>query len=125
RADRNCRALGDQPLAQHAFAARGELHHGLVGFDFGEDVAALDGVALVLEPLHEAAFFHRGAQGLHEHFRRHRQASMYMTFFTAAIVFGRSGFADFSSAFAYGIGVSAWCTRITGASRWSKQSRWM
>ncbi len=50
--------------------------------------------------------------------------SRYMTLRTAATVLGTSGFAAFSSAFAYGIGTSAWCTRSTGASRWSKQSRW-
>ena len=49
--------------------------------------------------------------------------SMYITFFTAAIVFAASGFAERSRVFAYGIGVSAWCTRITGASRSSKHSR--
>jgi hypothetical protein len=48
-----------------------------------------------------------------------------MTFLTAAIVFAASGLARFSSPLAYGIGTSAWCTRMTGASRSSKQSRWM
>ena len=42
--------------------------------------------------------------------------SRYMTLRTAAIVFAASGFAAFSRFFAYGIGTSAWCTRITGAS---------
>ena len=96
--DRRCRVLGDEPLAQHAVAARDELHDRLVGLDFGEDVAALHGVALVLVPLHQAPLFHRRRERFHQHFGRHRQSSgvwdqsRYSDLLrTAAIVFGNVG----------------------------------
>ena len=59
-------ALVDQALPQHAVAARDELHDRLVGLDFGEHVAALHGVAFVLQPFDEAPFFHRRRERLHE-----------------------------------------------------------
>jgi hypothetical protein len=60
-----------ESLSQHAFAARYELHDCLIGLDFSQHVASGDGVALVLVPLDEAAFFHRRRERLHHHFRCH------------------------------------------------------
>src|SRR6185369_2790387 len=108
RAHRSRRALGDQALPQDAVAPGDEFHDRLVGLDFGEYVTRLHRIAFILEPLRQTTFLHRRAQRLHEHFGRHGQLSMYMTFFTAAMVFATSGLAAFSIAFAYGIGTSAW-----------------
>src|SRR5204862_8195986 len=54
--DRSCIALADEALAQHAVAARDDLHDGLVGFHLGDRLAVLHGVALVLQPFDEAPF---------------------------------------------------------------------
>jgi hypothetical protein len=66
-------AFADQSLAQDAVAAGDELHDRLVGFDFGERIAALHDVAFVLQPLHEAPFFHRRRERFHENLGSHRE----------------------------------------------------
>src|SRR4051794_14789743 len=104
--------LRQQSLAQHAFAARDELHDRLIRLDLGERLAVLDLVAFVLEPLHEATLLHRRRERLHHDLRCHTRSpfarySMYMTFLTAAIAFAASGLAARSRFFAYGIGTSA------------------
>jgi hypothetical protein len=71
RPDRDGVPLVDQPLAQHAIAARDELHDRLVGLDLTDRLAALDDVALVLEPLDEASLLHRRGECLHEDFGCH------------------------------------------------------
>ena len=69
-------AFGDQDLAERALVDRLDLHGRLVGLDLGDDVAGLDRVALVLEPLGEVALLHRGRQRGHENFDRHVTCSM-------------------------------------------------
>ena len=102
-------AFAHEPLAQHAVAARDELHDGFVGLDLSERLATLHRVALVLQPFDEAPLFHRGRKRLHEDLRRHGllDYSRYMTCLTAAMVFAASGLANFSRFFAYGMGTSA------------------
>jgi hypothetical protein len=63
--------FADEALAKNPVAACDELHDCLVGLDFGQRIAALDGVALILEPLDQAPFFHRGRKRFHEDFRCH------------------------------------------------------
>ena len=53
------------------FAAGDELHDGFVRFDFRDRFARLHGVADVLQPLHQAPFFHGRRERLHHHFGRH------------------------------------------------------
>ncbi len=69
--DRSRVAFVDEALAQHAVAARDELHDRLVRLDLGEHVAVLHGVAFVLQPFDEAPLFHRGGERLHEDFGCH------------------------------------------------------
>ena len=64
-------AFRHQNFSERALVRRLHFHGGLVGFDLGDDVARLDAVALLLEPLGEVALFHRGRQRGHEHFDRH------------------------------------------------------
>src|SRR5262249_28591596 len=52
-----------------------DLHGGLVGLDLGDDVAGLDLVALLLDPLGEVALFHGGRQRGHQYGDRHRCSS--------------------------------------------------
>jgi hypothetical protein len=52
-ADRHSSARGDEVAFQHAVGVRLEFHHGLVGLDLGEDVAAMHRVAFALPPLAE------------------------------------------------------------------------
>ena len=70
-ADRPRLTFVDEALAQHAGAARDELHDRLVRLHLGEDVAVLHGVAFVLQPFDEAPLFHRGRERLHEDFGCH------------------------------------------------------
>jgi hypothetical protein len=69
--DRRVRALAEHALPEHTVGARHELHDRLVGLDLGDRLAALHGVALVLQPLHEAALLHGGGEGFHHDFRCH------------------------------------------------------
>ena len=52
-------------LADHAIAARDDLHHRLVRLHLGEHVALRDLLALLLRPFDEAPLFHRGRERLH------------------------------------------------------------
>ena len=63
--------LGHQDLAKRALVDRLDLHGGLVGLDLGDDVAGLDRVALVLQPLGEVALGHGRRQGRHQDLDRH------------------------------------------------------
>jgi len=54
------RALGDQDLAERAFIGRLDFHRRLVGFDLGDDIAGLDGLAFLFQPLGKVALFHGG-----------------------------------------------------------------
>ena len=65
-------AFGHQDLGEGAFVDRLHLHRRLVGLDLGEDVAGLDRVARLLEPLGDLAFGHGRRQRRHQHFNRHR-----------------------------------------------------
>ena len=51
-------AFGDQELEQDALVLEVEVHVGLVGLDFGHQVAGLDRIALTLDPLDEHALLH-------------------------------------------------------------------
>jgi hypothetical protein len=64
-------AFGNQDLADAAFIDRLEFHGGLVGLDFGENVAGLDGVAFLHQPAGKLALFHGGRQSGHQDVRRH------------------------------------------------------
>ncbi len=69
--------FGHQDLAERAFVGRLDFHRRLVGLDLGDDVARLDAVAFLLEPLGEVALLHRRRQRGHEHFGRHRLTGSY------------------------------------------------
>ncbi len=58
----------------HPVVVRLHLHRGLVGLDVGQDVAFLDGVAHLHQPLRDHAGFHGGAELGHRHFNRHVQS---------------------------------------------------
>src|SRR5262249_19325213 len=60
---------------ERALVDRLELHRRLVGFDLGEDVAGLHGVALALQPFGDLALGHGRREGRHQHFDRHRVLS--------------------------------------------------
>ena len=69
------RSLGHQTGAQDTVTARHQLHDRLVRLDFGQNVAGLHRVALVLVPLHETPLFHRWRERFHHHLGRHRKDS--------------------------------------------------
>ena len=78
RVDRNVRgAFRNQNLAERALVDRFDLHGRFVGLDLGDDVAGLDRVALVLEPLGEVALLHCGRQRGHQHFNGHGRKTFY------------------------------------------------
>ena len=64
-------ARGHQDLAHDAVIDGLELHRGLVGLDFGQEVAGGDAVPFLDEPLGEGAFLHRRRQGGHQDGRGH------------------------------------------------------
>ena len=84
-----------------------ELHHRLVGLDFGEHVTGFYLVALVLQPFHEASFLHRRRERLHYDLGRHMGLAEVHDFLDRGDRLGASAFAALSRFFAYGIGVSA------------------
>ena len=65
-------AFGHQDLADLAFVHGLEFHRGLVGFDFGQNVAGLDGVAFLHQPFGELALFHGGRQRGHQDLGAHQ-----------------------------------------------------
>ena len=70
--DRHVRgAFRHHDLGDRALVDRLDLHGRLVGLDLGDDVAGLDLVALLLQPLGEVALLHRGRQRRHEDVDRH------------------------------------------------------
>jgi hypothetical protein len=64
-------AGGNEDLLEPALIDRLDLHRRLVGLDLGDDVAGLDLLALVDEPLRECPLLHGGRQRRHEHLCRH------------------------------------------------------
>ena len=68
-------ALGDGDRTDRAFVDRFELHRRLVGLDLGEDVARLDAVAFLDEPLGQRALFHRRGERGHLDLDRHQYFS--------------------------------------------------
>ena len=64
-------AFRHQNFAERAVVDRLDLHGRLVGLDLGDDIAGLDGVALLLEPLGEVALLHGRRQRGHEDLNRH------------------------------------------------------
>ena len=67
-------AFGDQDFTQLAFFDGFDFHGRLVGFDLGQDVAAVDGFAFLLDPLGQFAVGHGRRQGGHENLYGHRSA---------------------------------------------------
>src|SRR6185295_14987557 len=66
--------LGHQDLADFALVRRLHLHGGLVGLYFRDDVAGLDGLAFLDQPLRELALLHGGRQRGHQDLGRHALA---------------------------------------------------
>ena len=71
---RHRRAGRHELLQQHPRTPGHQLHHGLIGFDLGQDITRRDRVAFVLLPLDEAPFFHRRRERLHHDLSRHGRA---------------------------------------------------
>ncbi len=68
--------FGHLDLRDRAFIDGLELHRGLVGLDLGHDVARVDFVAFLDEPLRESALFHGRRKGGHLDRRRHGSPSL-------------------------------------------------
>ena len=68
-------AFGHQDLGDLAFVDRFEFHRRFVGFDFRQDVAGFDLVALFHQPFGERALFHGRRKGGHLEFDRHAGVS--------------------------------------------------
>src|SRR5437667_5226708 len=119
RPDGRFLAGGHEDLAEHPGAERLHLDVGLVGFDLGEDIAALDPVALLLEPLDDLPGLHRVGVFRHDDLGDgHRQLPFALqTRRIAAAILSFVGVLSFSRFRAYGIGALAPVTRSTGASR--------
>ena len=64
-------AFGDQNLAERALIGRLDFHRRLVGLDLGDDVARLDGLAFLLQPLRKVALLHGRRQRRHQHLNGH------------------------------------------------------
>ena len=64
-------AFGDQDLAERALIGRLDFHRRLVGLDLGDDVARLDRLAFLFQPLGKVALFHGGRQRRHQHLNWH------------------------------------------------------
>src|SRR3990172_2856099 len=94
-----------------------DLHVGLVGLDLGDDVAALDGVAFLLQPLDDLAGLHGLAELGHQDLGDHAQ-----TFRMASAILALEGVFSSSRLRAYGMGAFSPVTRQTGASMSSKAS---
>ena len=59
-------AVGDEDFAEHALIDRLDLHGGLVGLDFGDDIAGADHIAFLFEPARQGALGHGRRQGRHQ-----------------------------------------------------------
>jgi hypothetical protein len=92
-----------------------DLDCALFGVDDGNDVASLDGIAWMLQPLDERAGFHVGTQHRHAEFD-HRASAPLVAARAAAAMAVTVGNAASSRCFGYGIGTSAEQTRTMGAS---------
>ena len=68
-------AFGNHDLANGPFIDRFEFHRRLIGFDLGQDVAGLDRVAFLDQPLGELAFFHCRRKRGHLDFDCHQYGS--------------------------------------------------
>ena len=64
-------AFGDQDPAERALIGRLDFHRRLVGLDLGDDIARLDRLAFLLQPLRKVALFHGGRQRRHQHLNGH------------------------------------------------------
>src|SRR5690606_26614721 len=80
----------DDLLEQDAGTAGHQLHDSLVGLDFCQYVPGGDLVALVLLPLDQAPFLHRGRERLHHDLGGHQR---YSTFLAASWILAASTFA--------------------------------
>jgi hypothetical protein len=68
---RDGRARFDDVLQQRAAGPGNQLHHGLVGLDFGKHIAYGDRLTLLLLPLDEASLLHGWREGLHDNLCGH------------------------------------------------------
>src|SRR6185295_11539774 len=118
---RHLPALAHDDLAQHAGPEGLDLHVGLVGLDLRDHVAALDRVALLLQPLDDLAGLHRVRQLGHQDLGDHRLHTRRI----AATILALDGVFSSSRFLAYGIGAFSPVTRSIGASRSSKASSWI
>src|SRR5207245_4323246 len=111
-------AFGHKELSHHTRAERLHLDVRLVCLDLGEDVAALDPVTLLLEPLDDLPRLHRLGEFRHDDLGDgHRQLPFALqTRRIAAAILSFEGVLSFSRFLAYGIGALAPVTRSTGAS---------
>ena len=111
-ADRNLFAFLHHEALQDAVLEHLDLDRAFLGLDHGDDIAALDRVARLDQPLEERAGLHVGAERGHAEFShdcppdRARSRRSPRTWGSAAS----------SRCLAYGIGTSALHTRATGAS---------
>src|SRR5579885_2737085 len=64
-------AFRHHDFREHAFVGGFEFHRRLVGFDLGEHIAALDFVALPLQPAQKIAFVHRRRKRWHQNIHGH------------------------------------------------------
>jgi hypothetical protein len=71
RPDRRSVTFLRQLLPEDTIATGNQIHDRLVGLDLGKHFARFYGVAFVLQPLHEAALFHRRRERLHYNLGSH------------------------------------------------------
>ena len=85
-------AFRHHDLGDGALVDRLDLHRRLVGLDLGDDVAGLDRVAFLLQPLGKVALLHRGRQRRHENVDRHGSALLPGGFFAIFLAAFLAGF---------------------------------
>src|SRR5207245_2657581 len=86
---RHLSTLTHHDLPQHARAEGLDLDVGLVGLDLGDDITALHGVALFLDPLDDLAGLHGVGQLRHDDLGDHAQ-TLRMAARMVAVSMGRS-----------------------------------
>jgi hypothetical protein len=69
------KAFRHRQFDHRAFVDGFHFHGGLVGFDFGDDVAGFYGLPKFHMPFGQRAHFHGGRQGGHGHINSHDQLS--------------------------------------------------
>ena len=75
RAELGLGTIGHEDLEEHAVVVGAQLHQRLVGLDLGQDVAVLEGVALLDDPARDRAALHRVGQAGHHEFVGHQAST--------------------------------------------------